>query len=100
MFGGVGKKINQVLGYLELLPVFIADLKATMTVIQKDLSDVKAAQAVLTHQAVTSAIAPAVAAAVAPVIAANPTAAPGLVDGLKKALEDTLGKVLPKPPGQ
>ena len=95
MFGGVGKKVNQVLGYLELLPVFIADLKATMAVIQKDLSDVKAAQAVLTHQATVDAVVPAVVAAVLPAAAAG-TPGGGFLAGLQKTVGDVAKGVIPK----
>ena len=95
MFGKVGKKINQVLGYLELLPMFIEDFKATMAVIQDDLKDLKTAQAVLTHQAMVEAVVPAVVAAVLPAAAAT-TPGGGFLAGLQKTVGDVAKGVIPK----
>jgi hypothetical protein len=93
MFGKVGKKINQVLGILELLPMFIEDIKTTLAVIQDDVKDLKTAQAVLTHQATVEAVVPAVVAAVLPAVA-QPSG--GFLAGLQKTVTDVAKGVIPK----
>ena len=99
MFGKFGAKIEEALGILKLLPTFYGDFKATMAVIQHDIADLKAGQAILTHRATVAAVtsvAGAQAGSLVPPLATPAPAAPAAgAGGIQAALQADVAAVKP-----